>query len=74
MGKAVGWDDEKQFSHAYPRQEGKEVVLLVVDDIARVPLVSLLRVPEPDTPRPGLPPATAPQALTAPAQGPFLHQ
>lgn len=50
----------------YPRKEGEEVVLLIVDDISRVPLVPLLGVPQPHRAGPGLPSTTASQPLTAP--------
>lgn len=64
-----GWDDEKNFTQAHPREEGEEVVFLVVDDIAGVPLLPLLWVPKPHGSRPGVSPPTASQALTAPAEG-----
>lgn len=54
-------------AHTYPRKEGEEVVLLVVDDISGVPLIPLLGVPQPDRAGPGLSPTTASQPLTAPA-------
>lgn len=54
-------------AHTYPRKKGKQVILLIVDDISRVPLVPLLGVPQPDRAGPGLPSATASQPLAAPA-------
>lgn len=58
-GKQWGGMMKSNFIHAHPREEGKEVVFLIVDDIARVSLVSLLRVAKPDSPRPGVSPPTA---------------
>lgn len=53
-------------AHTYPRKKGEEVVLLIVDDISRVPLIPLLGMPQPDCAGPGLPSATASQPFTAP--------
>lgn len=50
----------------YPGKKREEIVLLVVDDISRVPLVSLLGVSQPDSAGPGLPSTAASQPLTAP--------
>lgn len=50
----------------YPGKKREEIVLLVVDDISRVPLVPLLGVSQPDSTGPGLPSTATSQPLTAP--------
>lgn len=57
----------------YPRKKGEKIVLLIVDDISRIPLVPLLGVPQPDSAGSGIPSTTASQPLTAPA-GKTHHQ
>lgn len=57
---------KEQYGCTYPGKKREEIVLLVVDDISRVPLVPLLGVSQPDSTGPGLPSTTASQPLTAP--------
>ena len=61
-------------ARTYPRQKGEEVVLLIVDDISRVPLVPLLRVPQPDCAGPGLASTAASQPLAAPVEKTRPHR
>jgi hypothetical protein len=60
--------DKEKRGCTYPRKKCEEIVLLVVDDISRVPLVPLLGVSQPDSTGPGLPSTATSQPLTAPVR------
>lgn len=51
---------------SYPRKEGEEVVLLVVDDVLRVPLLPLLWVAQPHSAGPEVSASAASRPRTAP--------
>ena len=50
----------------HPRQEGEEVVLLVVDDVPRIPLLTLLGMAQPHSTGTEVPHATTSRPRAAP--------